>query len=43
MTGVTGLGSLPGTDVGAAVRLALEDADLPWLPELPARMAVASV
>lgn len=37
MTGVTGLGSLPGTDAGAAVRLALEDADLPWLPELPAR------
>ncbi len=37
MTGVTGLGSLPGTDVGAAMRLALEDVDLPWLPELPAR------
>lgn len=37
MTGSTGLGSLPGTDYGAAVRLALVDADLPWLPELPAR------
>lgn len=40
MTGVTGLGSLPGTDAGAAVRLAFEGdgpAWLPWLPELPAR------
>lgn len=40
MTGVTGLGSLPGRDAGAAVRLAFEHAGpgwLPWLPELPAR------
>lgn len=37
MTGVTGLGSLPGTDPGAAVRVAFSDVDLPWLPELPAR------
>ncbi len=40
MTGASGLGSLPGTDAGAAVRLALEHAGagwLPWLPELPAR------
>lgn len=37
MTSVTGLGSLPGSDPGAAVRLVLSDADLPWLPELPAR------
>ncbi len=40
MTGVTGLGSLPGTDAGAAVRLAFEHAGpgwLPWLPEVPAR------
>lgn len=37
MTGSTGLGSLPGVDAGAAIRLALLDADLAWLPELPAR------
>lgn len=37
MSGATALGSLPGTDVEAAVRVALEDVDLPWLPELPAR------
>ena len=33
----TALGSLPGTDLGAGVRLALEDVSLPWLPEFPAR------
>jgi methionine synthase II (cobalamin-independent) len=34
----TGLGSLPGTDPDEAVRLVLgEVADLPYLPELPAR------
>ncbi len=33
----SGLGSLPGTDVGAGVRLALVDVSLPWLPEFPAR------
>ena len=33
----TALGSLPGTEVGAGVRLALEEVSLPWLPEFPAR------
>lgn len=33
----TALGSLPGTDAGAGVRLALEATSLPWLPEFPAR------
>lgn len=37
MIGVTGVGSLPGVDVGAAARLAFSDVDLPFLPELPAR------
>ncbi len=40
MTRATGVGSLPGTDVGAALRLVREvlgDGDLPHLPELPAR------
>lgn len=38
MVGVTGLGSLPGTDVAGGVRLALEATpDLPWLPEFPVR------
>lgn len=40
MTRATGIGSLPGTDVGAALRLVRElfgDADLPHLVELPAR------
>ncbi len=31
------MGSLPGTDVGAGVRLALDATSVPWLPELPAR------
>lgn len=31
------LGSLPGTDLGAGVRLALEATSVPWLPEFPAR------
>ena len=31
------LGSLPGTDLGAGVRLALEAVSVPWLPEVPAR------
>ena len=31
------LGSLPGTDLGAGVRLALEATSIPWLPEFPAR------
>ncbi|MDO5535050.1 MAG: hypothetical protein Q4F65_10410, partial [Propionibacteriaceae bacterium] len=31
------LGSLPGTDLGAGVRLALEGVSVPWLPEFPAR------
>ncbi|MGC4155155.1 MAG: hypothetical protein QM628_19220, partial [Propionicimonas sp.] len=35
---VTGLGSLPGTDYGAAVRMTFDKLpDLPYLPELPAR------
>lgn len=33
----SGLGSLPGIDVAAGVRLALEAVDVPWLPEFPAR------
>ena len=34
----TGLGSLPGTDFGAAVRMTFDKLpDLPYLPELPAR------
>lgn len=33
----SGIGSLPGTDLGAGVRLALEAASIPWLPEFPAR------
>ncbi|MBS2534693.1 methionine synthase [Catenulispora sp. NF23] len=34
----TGIGSLPGTDAGAAHRLAFDELpDLPFLPELPAR------
>lgn len=38
MVGVTGLGSLPGTDYGAAVRMTFDKLpDLPYLPELPAR------
>ena len=43
MTGVTGVGSLPGTDYRAALRTVLdalggaELPDLPYLPELPAR------
>jgi len=38
VVGTTGLGSLPGTDVGAGVRLALEATPgLPWLPEFPGR------
>lgn len=31
------VGSLPGTDLGAGVRLALESVTVPWLPEFPAR------
>ena len=42
MVGVTGVGSLPGTDYPAAVRLVFDtlgsvDNGLPHLPELPAR------
>jgi methionine synthase II (cobalamin-independent) len=42
MTGVSGVGSLPGTDFPAALRLVLDalggaDGGLPHLPELPAR------
>ncbi|MCE1172993.1 MAG: methionine synthase [Propionibacteriales bacterium] len=38
MVSFTGLGSLPGTDLGAAVRMTFDAVpDLPYLPELPAR------
>lgn len=38
MVGFTGLGSLPGTDFGAAVRMTFDKVpELPYLPELPAR------
>jgi methionine synthase II (cobalamin-independent) len=44
MTLATGVGSLPGTDPGEAVRLVVgELPDLPHLPELPARGAPASM
>jgi hypothetical protein len=33
----TGIGSLPGTDIREAVRVAFGEAPLPYLPELPAR------
>jgi methionine synthase II (cobalamin-independent) len=37
-SGATGIGSLPGTDPGEAVRMVLDALpDLPFLPELPAR------
>jgi len=36
--GFTGIGSLPGEDIDAAVAIAFDQSpDLPWLPELPAR------
>jgi methionine synthase II (cobalamin-independent) len=43
-TGVaTGVGSMPGEDLAAALRLVLDElTDLPHLPELPARSAAAS-
>lgn len=38
MVTFTGLGSLPGTDFGAALRMTFDKVpDLPYLPELPAR------
>ena len=38
MAGFTGVGSLPGTDFAAAVRMTFDKVpDLPYLPELPAR------
>lgn len=41
---VTGLGSLPGTDFGGAVRSVFDSApDLPYLPELPDRGAGADM
>ena len=47
MVGFTGVGSLPGTDFPAAVRLVLDvlgtDAGIPHLPELPARGPWASM
>ncbi|MFT4287413.1 methionine synthase [Nocardioides sp.] len=44
MTVATGVGSLPGTDYAEAVKLVLgELPDLPHVPELPARGAIASM
>ncbi|MFT4295910.1 MAG: methionine synthase [Micropruina sp.] len=47
MVGVTGAGSLPGTDFPAAVRLVMDvlggDGGIPHLPELPARGPWASL
>jgi methionine synthase II (cobalamin-independent) len=38
MVGYTGIGSLPGTDLGAALRMTFDKVSgLPYLPELPAR------
>ncbi|MEA5051942.1 MAG: methionine synthase, partial [Propionicimonas sp.] len=38
MVGFTGLGSLPGVDLGDAVRMTFDKVpDFPYLPELPAR------
>ncbi|MEA4943181.1 MAG: methionine synthase [Propionicimonas sp.] len=38
MAGFTGLGSLPGVDLGVAVRMTFDKVpDFPYLPELPAR------
>jgi len=33
----TGIGSLPGTDIGEALRIVFGELPLPYLPELPAR------
>lgn len=44
MVRVTGLGSLPGTDMASALRLVFEEpGDLPTLPELPGRGPEASL
>lgn len=44
MTRATGIGSLPGEDFAESTRLVLgEFADLPFLPELPARGAIAGM
>lgn len=44
MVAFTGLGSLPGTDFPAAVRMTFDKVpDLPYLPELPARGPWASM
>ena len=37
MVSFSGVGSLPGTDFGAAARLTFDKVALPYLPELPAR------
>ncbi len=40
----TGIGSWPGTDIRAAIRVMLDEChDLPYLPELPARGAGADI
>lgn len=43
MVDVTGLGSLPGTDFPAAVRMTFDEVGVPYLPELPARGPHASM
>ena len=44
MTSATGIGSMPGDDIAEAVRIVLgELPDLPYLPELPARGAGATM
>jgi hypothetical protein len=42
-TGVTGVGSLPGDDIDAALPAVFDDWSLPYLPELPARGAGADM
>lgn len=39
----TGIGSLPGTDVGEALRVVFGELPIPYLPELPARGAGADL
>ena len=44
MSAASGIGSMPGVDFGAAVRLVVDQLpDLPHLPELPARGTVADL
>ena len=44
MSAATGIGSMPGEDFGAAVRLVVDELpDLPHLPELPDRGTIAGL